>query len=472
MATTETIDVRGLIDRNPVRPVQYWTFAVCILIAIMDGYDTAIVGVAGPALVGGGLVDAKSFSYVVSAGLAGFVPGMMLFGPAADRWGRKAALAAAVIIFASGSLLTGMSGDFTALIASRFLTGIGIGGAAPCFVSLAAEYSPQRLRTTIVTTLWAGVPGGGVLGGLIAARFLESAGWPALFYFGTAIPVLAVLLLMFTVPESVGYLAARGGQDGRIRTILRRIAPAAPGIDTATFRLAQAGPARSSVLSVLQGGTARVTLALWLAFFCCFGQLVMMSQYAAVLLRTTGMPPAQIGTVFSFFFVGSVAGTVAAGPVMKRMAHTTATVVLLAGAAAGSVLFGFLAGEFIPALIGITIAGFTASAAIGALIALATEIYPLAVRATGVGWSLATGRLGSAVTPLLSGVLVGWGVTQVQYYAVSGCAALVGAAAVLYIHRLRADEDRMSRAELSFGASRLRTARPALPGSPDCLPPE
>ena len=471
MATNETIDVRGLIDSSPVRPVQYWTFAVCVLIAIMDGYDTAIVGVAGPALVAGGLVDAKSFSYVVSAGLAGFVPGMALFGPAADRWGRKAALAVAVVIFASGSLLTGLSDDFAMLIASRFLTGIGIGGAAPCFVSLAAEYAPQRLRTTVVTTLWAGVPGGGVLGGLVAARFLESAGWPALFYFGTAIPVLAVILLVFTVPESVGYLAARGGRDGRIRAILRRIAPAAPGIDTAAFSLVQAGPARSSVLSVLQGGAARVTLALWLAFFCGFGQLVMMSQYAAVLLRTTGMASAQIGTVFSFFFVGSVAGTIAAGPVMKRTAHTTATVALLVGAAAGSVLFGFLAGGFVSALVGITIAGFTASAAIGALIALATELYPLAVRATGVGWSLATGRLGSAVTPLLSGVLIGWGMTQVQYYAVSGCIALVGAAAVFSIHRLRAQEDPAPRGDPSYGAARFRTARPALPGSPDTLPP-
>ena len=95
-----------------------------------------------------------------------------------------------------------------------------------------------------------------------------------------------------------------------------------------------------------------------------------------------------------------------------------------------------MADQFASAVIGITVAGFTASAAIGALVALATELYPLTVRATGVGWSLATGRLGSSITPLFSGVLVGWGLTQVSYYAVAGCIALVGAAAVFSIHLL------------------------------------
>ncbi len=431
------VDVRELIDRSPLRLVQYWTFATCIFIAVMDGYDTAVVGVAGPALIAQGLVDARSFGYIASAGLAGFVPGMLVFGPAADRWGRKPVLAIAVLIFAAGSLLTGLSGDLPMLLASRFVTGIGVGGAAPCFVALAAEYAPQRVRTTVVTMIWAGVPAGGVLGGVVAARFLDSAGWPALFYFGAVAPILAVALLVFTVPESIGYLAARGGQDERVRSVVRRINGGAAGLETATFVMAPAELVRPSVRSVFEDGRSRMTLALWLAFFCSFGQLVMISQYAAVLLRTTGMPSAQIGTVFSFFFVGSVLGTIAAGPVMKRVTPPKATACLLAVAAAGSVLFGFMAEQFMSALVGITVAGFTASAAIGALVALATELYPLSVRATGVGWSLAMGRFGSSVTPLFSGVLVGWGLTQVAYYFVAGCIALVGATAVLYIHLLR-----------------------------------
>ena len=470
--TSGSIDVRELIDRSPVQPIQYWTFAVCILIAIMDGYDTSVVGVAGPALIGEGLVDAKSFGYVVSAGLAGFVPGMIVFGPAADRWGRKPLLAIAVLIFAAGSLFTGLSRDFSTLIVARLITGSGIGGAAPCFVSLAAEYSPQRLRTSIVTTLWAGVPVGGILGGMLAARFVTSADWPMLFYVGTVAPLLAVGLLVFTVPESIGYLAARGGKDERIRTILRRISGDAGWLGTTTFSAAQVEAVKPSLGSIFRGGGARMTWALWLAFFCSFGQLVMLSQYAAVLLRMTGMPSAQIGTVFSFFFVGSVLGTLSAGPIMKRLVHTTATIAVLVAAAAGSVLFGFLAGEFVSALIGITIAGFTASAAIGALVALATELYPLSIRATGVGWSLAMGRVGSTVTPLFSTVLLGWGVTQAGYYMVAGLIALVGAASVFTIHLLRSGQRSLPRGALPCRPVRLRAAQPARPGSHDYPPPE
>ena len=234
------VNVRDLVDRSPIRMIQYWTFATCILIAVMDGYDTAVVGVAGPALIAQGLADAKSFGYIASAGLAGFVPGMLVFGPAADRWGRKVMLAAAVVIFAAGSLLTGLSESLSMLLLSRFVTGIGVGGAAPCFVALAAEYAPQRARTTVVTMLWAGVPAGGVLGGVVAARFLGSAGWPALFYLGAVAPLLAVVLLVLTVPESIGYLAARGGQDERVRSIVRRIAGDAAALENATFVTARA----------------------------------------------------------------------------------------------------------------------------------------------------------------------------------------------------------------------------------------
>lgn len=251
-----------------------------------------MVGVAGPALVSEGLVDAKPFSYVISAGIIGFVPGMLLFGPAADRWDRKIVLAVAVVIFAVGSLLTGFSTDFNMLIVGHLIIGVGVGGASLCFVSLAAEYAPQRLRTMIVTTLWAGVPGGGYP--WRNCRSTASAGWPVLFYFGAVAPIFALLLLMFTVPESVGYLALRGGQDDKTRSILRRISGSNTALATATFRVSQTEAVKSSVKALLREGRVRVTLALWLAFFCSFGITVMISQYTAVLLRTTGMPAAQL----------------------------------------------------------------------------------------------------------------------------------------------------------------------------------
>ena len=424
------IDVRDLIDRSPMGAVQYWIIATCILIAILDGYDTAVVGVAGPALISQGLVDAKSFSYVVSTGIVGFVPGMLLFGPAADRWGRKPVLGTAVVIFATGSLLTAVSGDLPMLFVARLVTGVGVGGASPCLVSLAAEYAPQRLRTVVVTTLWAGVPGGGILGGLVAAHFLQAVGWQGLFYFGAVAPALSLLLLFFTVPESVGFLALRGGRDKQIRSILRRVIGRDVAPDSVAFVVPQNEKVRSSVKSLFAQDQARVTLALWLAFFCSFGTLVMISQYTAVLLHMTGMLSAQVGTVFSFFYIGSVIGTVMAGPTMNRMAHTTATAWGLMSLAISSVLFGFLTGDFLSAVIGITIVGVTAGFGAGALVALAAEFYPLSFRAPGVGWGLALSRVGATLGPLLSGLLVAWGLTNTAYYLVVGFIGAVAASAI------------------------------------------
>jgi AAHS family 4-hydroxybenzoate transporter-like MFS transporter len=430
---SDNINVREIIDASPLRPIQFWVFTVCILVAIVDGFDTAIVGVAGPALISEGLLTAKTFGIILSAGTIGFVPGMLIFGWGADKWGRKPVLLVGIAIFSLGSFWTAHCSSFNELIAARLFTGLGLGGASPCFVSLAAEYAPQRHRTTIITTLWAGVPGGGALGGLVAAQYLASSGWQALFYFGALVPIVAILLLLI-IPESPSYLALRGGRDKKLRDILIRIAGRDRIPEHVTFTVPGTRVARSSVRSLFSDGQGVVTVSLWVAFFCTFGMTVMISQYSAVLLRMSGMPSSQVGTIFSFFYIGSVVGTVAAGPVMNRMVHTSATLMMLLLAGVSSVVFGFMSTDFLLALIGITLSGITAAAAIGALVALATESYPASIRATGVGSSLAISRLGATCGPLLSGLLVSWNITQAAYYSLVGCIAIIAMAAVLCIH--------------------------------------
>src|SRR5205823_7405520 len=146
-------------------------------------------------------------------------------GPVADLIGRKGVLLSATLVFGIFTVCTAFASSFTQLLVIRFLTGVGLGGAMPSFISLASEYAPKRLRATLVAILWAGFPLGGAVGGFLASRMLPAYGWQSLFYLGGVLPLVLALLLLFALPESIGFLVDSGAPVERIGRVLRRVLP-------------------------------------------------------------------------------------------------------------------------------------------------------------------------------------------------------------------------------------------------------
>ena len=81
--------------------------------------------------------------------------GALLFGPLADRIGRKKIIILSTLAFGIGTLVTAFVNDVNGLLAIRFLTGLGLGGAMPNAVALTSEFSPQRRRATMVMVMFA-----------------------------------------------------------------------------------------------------------------------------------------------------------------------------------------------------------------------------------------------------------------------------------------------------------------------------
>jgi pcaK len=50
MPSSDTIDVRALLDSRPVGRWQKWMILLCFLVVVMDGFDVVIMGFVGPAL--------------------------------------------------------------------------------------------------------------------------------------------------------------------------------------------------------------------------------------------------------------------------------------------------------------------------------------------------------------------------------------------------------------------------------------
>src|SRR5260370_35493691 len=110
-----------------------------------------------------------------------FMGGEFFDGANCVKVGRKGVVVSATVLFGVFSILTFLFHGFEALVTYRFVTGVGLGGAATCFVSLASEYAPKRVRGAVVAFLWTLVPAGNVVGGLLASILMPRAGWESVY---------------------------------------------------------------------------------------------------------------------------------------------------------------------------------------------------------------------------------------------------------------------------------------------------
>src|SRR5882757_7758471 len=149
MGTEGTTDLDSILDRTPTSRFQVVIVALCTTVMIVDGFDTQAISFAAPGIASAWHVAHASFGFVFGIGLFGGLVGAMCAGVIADRVGRKPTLLVAVLLFGAASLATPLVGSMAALGAVRFVTGLGVGGALPSAIAIAAEYAPARARGTV-----------------------------------------------------------------------------------------------------------------------------------------------------------------------------------------------------------------------------------------------------------------------------------------------------------------------------------
>lgn len=204
----------------------------------------------------------------MSAALIGMVFGALGSGPLADRFGRKLVLVGAVFLFGLFSLFSAFSANVDQLLVLRFLTGLGLGAAMPNATTLLSEYTPERLKSLLVTSMFCGFNLGMAGGGFVSAKLIPAFGWHSLLLIGGLLPLLLTLVLLLWLPESARYLVVRNKGDERVRRVLAPIAPSEVAVASGFSVPEQQTVQSRNVFRVIFSGTYSAgTLLLWLTYF-------------------------------------------------------------------------------------------------------------------------------------------------------------------------------------------------------------
>ena len=265
-----TIDVTAVIDRRRLSGLQLLVLILAGCTIVLDGIDIQAIAFAAPAIASEFSLDRASLGPVFSIGLVGMALGSLVMGPVADRYGRRVAVLLSVTTFGAFTFLTRFASSLNEVLAFRFFTGLGLGGTLPSLVVLVGEYAPRRMRALCAGAVLAGVPAGGLIGGLLATWAIPNFGWPSIFYIGGGLPLLMLPILWFKLPESISFMVRRGASDSvKVRDIMKKIDPdGAYGPDVEFAQTAGEAAASRSVPfgKLFRDGMARNTLLLWTAF--------------------------------------------------------------------------------------------------------------------------------------------------------------------------------------------------------------
>jgi MFS transporter, AAHS family, 4-hydroxybenzoate transporter len=439
MSVSSSVNVTELIDRCPVGPLQIRIIVLCGLAALLDGFDLGAIGVAAPAMAGPLHIASNQFGAVFSASVLGLMLGGFVLGPFADRYGRRCVLIAAIATLGLFTLCTASATTLQQVLLFRFLTGVGLGGAMPSLISLAAEYTPRSSRQAVVGLLCIGLPLGGVMVGLLASQLIDRVGWQSLFYIGGILPLGLSILLIHALPDSVEFLVMRGAAWRNIRDLLVRISPTVNIASGCQFVINDEKTPGVAVWQLFSAGRARGTILLWASYFVTFMVLLTSAAWTPALLQRAGINSAQSSIAMALFALGGVAGTPLAGFLLGRFAARRVLPAALVGGAMTLAAVGHASQSIALVILFLGLAGFFFGVASSGLIALTTLLYSTPIRSTGVGWAMGLGRLGSFVGPLAIGQLVnrGWraGDSFVALGVLALCAALF--TSLIGIHRPR-----------------------------------
>lgn len=400
-----------LIDSKPIRYFQWIILVLAVCINILDGFDVTAMAYAAHHVGEELQLSEDKLGLLFSVTLAGMMLGATALTPLSDAFGRRPTIIVWLGIIGISVLLTALSTSLWSMILLRLITGLGVGAMLANVTVLVSEYTPKARASFAVMAIVAGYPAGASMGGFVAAPLLADFGWPAVFIAGGSLTLMLMMLAIAFIPESLEFLQSKQTPTNlvRLNKLLKKLGE--PSLNSyadiqVISSMQHQKPAQpSNAFGLLNAEFRGKTLKLWATFFFCFICLYFLMSWLPKLVINSGLSE-SMGIYASIALNGGGAiGILTLGFFTRRLALSVLIAIFLLVAAVGMTAIKLFTSPdlFLGYLF---VLGFLLQGGFTGLYAIAAKLYPVEIRATGVGWSIGLGRFGAVVGPYVGGLLI------------------------------------------------------------------
>lgn len=282
--------------------LRWLTLAVLSLSLLIIGLDNTILNVALPTVQRTFDATSSQLQWIVDAYVVVFAGLLLTMGSLGDRFGRKRALVAGLLIFGAASVFAAQAGGAGQLIAARAVMGTGSALIMPATLSIVVDVFPREERGKAIG-IWAAVAGLGIgLGPLLGGLLLEHLWWGAVFLINVPVVAIALGTGGFLVPESRDLRPRRADVPGAVLSM-----GAVTALVYAIIEAPSAGWLAFSTLAAIGASLVLIGFFVWreltvphpmldlrffrnprfsagtaaigIAFFALFGTIFLLTQY-------------------------------------------------------------------------------------------------------------------------------------------------------------------------------------------------
>ena len=356
---------------------------------MLDSFDILLYALVLPAVMETLHLTRARAGLLGSLTLIAAAVGGVLFGLAADRWGRTRALMTSVIVYAVFTAACGLAWSFLSLACFRILLGFGMGGEWASGASLVAETWGPSHRDKALALMQSSFAVGYALAAVVAYLLLPRVGWRGVFFVGL-LPALLTLWIRRNVPEPEAWQLAR--------------------LERSERKLETPATSDAGLISLLRPPLLARTVALTLMNACCmfawWGFNLWVPSYLSLPAASGGvaLPARTMTLVIVAMQVGMWFGYVSFGYLATAFGRKRVYVSFLLAAAVLLVAFARIRSPWLLALLGPCLA-FAAAGYFSGFAAVTAETYPTRIRSSAQGLTYNLGRLASAAAPYAAGAL-------------------------------------------------------------------
>ncbi len=359
---------------------------------LLDAFDVMLYALILTAVVKDLGLSLATGGQLASLTLAASAIGGLVFGVVADKLGRTRALSLSILLYSVFTFACGLAQNVWQLAIFRFLLGLGMGGEWASGATLVSETWPEKHRGKalgLMQSCWAIGYGAAAL---VVALVLPTYGWRAVFFVGI-IPALFTLWIRKNLEEPEMWQRSRQESQPRQDVSPRQ------GVPTRQASLSPRLGAPVRLVALLTLMNAATMFAWWGLNLWVPSYLSLPTAQGGIGLSTTTMSmfviAMQVGMWLGYVTFGFISDTFGRKPTYVTYLVLAAALVWAYGSTREP-MFLLALGPFV---------AFFGTGYFSGFGAVASEIFPTAIRATALGVTYNSGRLLSAAAPFVIGSL-------------------------------------------------------------------